>query len=120
MSTRPVPGTVVFESDITDLAKYGSYRREVVTKVKDTPGAVFVITRTILYDDDLDTVFVSTHTSKSQKFLAVGGPLAGQRVIEAEAPGYIRYNSTECARGLRKNDPALTRRAILVFEGDLR
>jgi len=35
----------------------------------------------------------SRHTETRQKFLCIGGPLAGKRVTEQEAQGYHAYNA---------------------------
>jgi hypothetical protein len=56
----------------------------------------------------------SRHTTTSQRFLCVGGPLAGTRAIEKDAPGYRPFNAA-AGRWLRKKQDDKNR-VILVFE----
>lgn len=59
-------------------------------------------------------VYMYRRTERSQKFLCVGGPLAGQKSTGEDAPEYVPYNCASFDRGRR--DKAVPR-VILVHRG---
>lgn len=60
--------------------------------VKETEAERKTKTTTFRIGEKSDQFCMFSSTSKSQKFLVVSGPLAGQRVVEQDHPDYVLFN----------------------------
>ncbi len=89
----------------------GERRYEFEVWTKDLPNEKRVMTIYFVVWDDGE-VRMNKHTRRSQKFICVNGPLAGQRLTVEDAPKYVVYNCAVFNRGSRnKKIP----RAVLVY-----
>lgn len=50
---------------------------------------------------DTGEIYMRRYTKKSQKFLCVGGPLAGQKSTDDDAPEYVIFNCSHSDRSRR-------------------
>lgn len=63
---------------------------------------------------DNGAIYMRRYVQKSQKFLCVGGPLAGQKSTDDDAPEYVVFN---CANSDRSRRDKSLPRVILVHRG---